>query len=176
MSLHPLAARRARAYGLDAAGYLGIAASIVPIGVALHYLAPPTPLQVIAISAIPPVAAMLWAARAESSASGSTWGKKKLALSVRRGYRSPSFGRALVRNVVKVAIPWQLGHVVAIGAATGGFERHDGLTMTATVMVYPLIGVLALTTVLGSGRGLHDRIAGTRVESLIPVGTSRTDR
>lgn len=171
MSLHPLAARRARAYGLDALGYLGIAASMVPIGVALHYLAPPTPLQVIAISAIPPVAATLWAARAESSVSGSTWGKKKLGLSVRRGDSSPSFGRAVVRNVVKIAIPWQLGHVAAIGAATGGFERQDPLTITATVMAYPLVGVLALTTVLGSGRGLHDRIAGTCVESRTPGGT-----
>jgi hypothetical protein len=53
--------------------------------------------------------------------------------------------------------------MTAIGAAWGGFDENDPLTVTATVLTYPVIGALVLTTVLGSGRAVHDRVARTVV-------------
>jgi hypothetical protein len=173
MHLHPLAGRRACAYALDAIGYVGIAAALVPAGLVLLRVGPPSPGQVVALSAVPPVLAALWAARAESGPTAATWGKRRFGLSVRvrataaglgpAEGAAPGFGRALVRNIVKIAVPWQVGHVVAIGAATGGFDRGDALTMTATIIAYPLIAVWVLAVILGSGRGVHDRLASTAV-------------
>lgn len=81
------------------------------------------------------------------------------------------FPRALLRNAVKVALPWQLGHMVAIGAFYGGFENEDRTTIIATVLTYPVLGVLLAAVALGSGRGLEDRLAGSIVQ---PVAATRS--
>lgn len=172
--LAPLVARRTRAYLRDCLGYLALAAALLPIGIplALHIESPSTARLVgLSTSAIPPVLAALWAARAESTVQGRTWGKRREGLRVVRhqgavahdaGERVP-FARALVRNAVKIAIPWQLGHVVAVGAAYGDFDTGAPGTIVAAALLYPLVIVLIGSGVLGSGRGLHDRIAGTQV-------------
>jgi hypothetical protein len=64
---------------------------------------------------------------------------------------------------VKIGIPWQLGHVVAIGSTFGGFERRDPATLAAAAVVYPLMVVMVVLAARGSGRALHDRLAGTQV-------------
>lgn len=169
--INPLAGRRVLAYGLDALGYLGIAAAMVPLGVWLYLNAPPTVPQTMAISAIPPVLAAAWAAWAESRPAGATWGKRRLGLRVQNGSDaagSPGFGRAFVRNLAKIAIPWQLGHQVAIGAASGAFDDGDPATIGATIATYLVMFGLAGSTLLGRGRGLHDRVAGTRVADARP--------
>lgn len=98
---HPLAVRRARAYALDAVGYLGVAAATVPLGMLVRTVGgEPSRAVVLALSAIPPLVATAWAARAESSTRGATWGKRRLGLRVvadEDSARLP-FGRALVRN------------------------------------------------------------------------------
>lgn len=58
-----------------------------------------------------------------------------------------------------------VGHTVAVGAAFGGFEDGDPVTLTAAVITYPLLAVMIATGVLGEGRALHDRVAGTVVSS-----------
>ncbi|WP_194165118.1 RDD family protein [Pseudactinotalea sp. HY160] len=200
MQIHPLAGRRMRAYLLDATGYLGVAAAMVPAGLVLSRNAPPSPgavlrtrtmfpmsavlpmrtalrtravlpmravfpvRAVLLMSAVPPIVATIWAARAEAGAAHATWGKRRMGLMVatERGPALP-FPRALARNTIKIAIPWQVGHLVAIGAAAGGFDRSDPLTLTAGILIYPIIGVLAVMSAFGSGRGPHDRLTATHV-------------
>lgn len=170
---HHLAARRTRAYSVDALGYLGVAAATIPLGLAVNAsIDEPSMPLVLTLSAIPPVVATVWAARQESSR-GATWGKRRLGLRVLavpsdgaadRARKAPSPRRALVRNAAKIGIPWQLGHCVAVGAAFDGFETGDPLTLAATAVTYPLLAAMIGTVWWGSGRGLHDRIARTRVE------------
>jgi len=66
---------------------------------------------------------------------------------------------------VKIGIPWQLGHVAAMGAAYGGFEQRDAPTYASTMLVYPLIIAMIVVVVFGRGLGLHDRVTGTWVDS-----------
>ncbi|SDE01765.1 RDD family protein [Auraticoccus monumenti] len=163
--MHPLAGRRGRAYALDCLCYLGIAGAMVPVGLAVRHLpALQDPWAVVAVSALPPVVATVLAAWTESGPRGATPGKRRVGLTVRgREGDRPRFGRTLARNAVKIALPWQLGHVVAVLAADGGFERRDPALLTATALTYPVVGLLVGGVLLGSGRPLHDRLAGTTV-------------
>ncbi|ACQ79602.1 RDD domain containing protein [Beutenbergia cavernae DSM 12333] len=165
--MHPLAIRRAKAYALDALSYLGVAAATVPLGLLVRSRGEPSRNAVLAMSAVPPIVATLWAAHAEAATAGATWGKRRMGLEVvdDDGGGRLSYRRALVRNVVKIAVPWQLGHTVAVGAAFGGFDERDPLTIAATTLTYPLIAVGAATAFWGSGRGVHDRAAGSVVVS-----------
>jgi uncharacterized RDD family membrane protein YckC len=163
--MHPLLAARTKAYLRDAVTYLGVAAATVPVGLVLrHEGIGQHPGFLLAVSAVPPLVASVIAARQESGAHRATWGKRRqgLVVTTSSGERVP-FGRALVRNLVKIGIPWQLGHTVAIGAAYGGFERGDPLTLAATAVTYPLVAVMIVAVARGTGRGLHDRVAGTAV-------------
>ncbi|PWH05119.1 hypothetical protein DEO23_15105 [Brachybacterium endophyticum] len=167
----PLALRRGRAYARDCLGYMGIAAALLPIGVPVALGIHDTEIaRVIALvsSSIPPILASLWAARAESAGSAATWGKRRERLQVVAAGPSTgpaSFPRALLRNAVKIALPWELGHVVAIGAVYGDLDdgSSSAPVSAAMILVYPLVLGLLGTVVLGSGIGLHDRLAGTRV-------------
>jgi len=169
--MHPLAARRARAHVTDCAGYLGVAAALLPAGI----LAATTtdlgsrPWYGHLVSAIPPAIATVIAARAESGPRRATWGKRRLGLEVAGSDGAPlTFIRALARNSAKIFVPWQLGHTVAVGAAWGGFEDGDPLTLSASIAVYAVIGLYAWTTLRGSGRGVHDVVADSRVAALTP--------
>lgn len=170
--MNPLAARRARAYALDCAGYLGVAAATVPLGLVVRRLAHGNPSRtlVLGLSALPPVIATVWAALAESGPQGATIGKRRAGLVVvpatSDGREPITMRQAMVRSVVKILVPWQLGHMVAIGAATGGFDDNDALTIGATIVTYPLLGLFAWMVLHGDGRGPHDRVAGTRVVSV----------
>jgi uncharacterized RDD family membrane protein YckC len=166
MRVHPLARRRTIAYAADCMTYLGIAAATVPVGLIIRQVADPSRNAVLTMSAVPPLVATVWAAARESGLRRATWGKRRQGLTFATygaDGAAPTFARALLRNTVKIAIPWQLGHMTAIGAAWGGFDENDPLTVTATVLTYPVIGALVLTTVLGSGRAVHDRVARTVV-------------
>ncbi|EWS82262.1 hypothetical protein BF93_11605 [Brachybacterium phenoliresistens] len=168
-----LGLRRGRAYARDCLGYLGIAAAMVPLGVVVsRRITDPAVLRpvVTAASALPPVLAACWAARAESGPHAATWGKRRESLQVAArvpgeppGPGGISFRRALLRSTVKIAIPWQLGHTVALGAAWGDFDTRAPATLAAAVLTYPLLGAMIGSVVLSPGLGLHDRLAATRV-------------
>lgn len=163
--MHPLAVVRTRAYLQDAARFLGLAVATVPVGITVHRSAavPPRPGTIWAISAVLPVVATVWMAREESRPERATWGKRSRGLEVTTTDGDPPrFARAMLRNTVKIAVPWQLGHTVAIGAANGGFERGSGL-LAVSIGTYAAVGALIGSVALGSGRGIHDRIAGTVV-------------
>src|SRR5690625_240461 len=168
ISPHSLAKRRSLAYVCDCLGYLGIAAATAPLGLLAHRRGwGANKAFVLAASTVPPVAAMLVAARQESGPTGATLGKQhqRLQVTSREGHRL-SYGRALLRNAIKIAIPWQLGHTVAVGTAFGGFDEKDPLTLGATLVVHPLLAALISSVVFGEGYAMHDRIAGSQVRPI----------
>lgn len=178
--MHPLARGRLTGYLLDCSGYLGIAAAMLPLGVGVNLLTDLASHRgyAYAISAVPPAIATLVATRAESGDGRATWGKHRRSLLVvdarcdtsdtRRdasdaGGAPLSVPRALLRNTVKIFVPWQLAHVTGVGAAWGGFEKRDPVTCSATVLTYATLGVFAVMCLRGSGRGPHDLAAGSVV-------------
>ena len=172
--MHPLATRRALAHLTDCAGYLGVCAAIVPVGIVIVTSTDLArkPAFGHLISMVPPAIATVLAARAESGRHRATWGKRRQGLEVTGadGERL-TFARALARNTAKIFVPWQLGHTSTIGGVWGGFERKDPLTYAATVAAYGAIGVHVWRGTRGSGRGVHDLITGSEVvsEGLVPT-------
>jgi uncharacterized RDD family membrane protein YckC len=70
---------------------------------------------VLAVSAVPPLLATAVAARAESGPNAATPGKQRYDLRVEDADSgSLSCGWAVLRNVLKIGLPWQLGHTVAV--------------------------------------------------------------
>lgn len=190
--MHPLARRRATGYLLDCTGYLGIAAAMVPFGLVVNALTDlgPRRSSVTAVSAIPPAIATVLAARAESGPRRATRGKRRSDLEVtafpeqalagasdahdgvtpgpvageQAAHGAPiTVGQGLIRNTVKIFVPWQLGHLSAIGAAYGDFETMRPGTVAASALTYAVIGTFAVMGLRGSGRGPHDLAAGTVV-------------
>lgn len=115
------------------------------------------------------VPAWLLLAVCDASASGATPGKRLLGIRVvaRDGGRVP-FGRALLRNVVKLA-PWEAAHLTInlprnpfidpetgafTGFADGGFRPW---------MVAPYVVAAVWLVALARGRAVHDVLAGTGV-------------
>jgi uncharacterized RDD family membrane protein YckC len=163
--VHPLAARRLSAYGIDMASYLGIAVATVPIGLLVRRRRPRLPEAAVhALGAIPPVAATVWAAAAESSAVGATPGKRRSGLCVRtdRGGRLPA-ARSLLRASAKVLVPWLAGHTAAIHAAHLGDRDPDALLWGSGAIAYASMATGVLLTVFEPGRPLHDRLCGSQV-------------
>jgi uncharacterized RDD family membrane protein YckC len=94
---------------------------------------------------------------------GATIGKRVLKLTVRREGRRPSFGRALVRNLLKVALPWLIGHAAVFAVSTD----PTPLTSAALALAYVLPLVYVVSLVVGRGRTPYDAVVGTVVESEI---------
>jgi uncharacterized RDD family membrane protein YckC len=95
-----------------------------------------------------------------------TPGKLKFGLRVRRdptGERV-SWQRSLLRNLLKLGVPWSLGHLAAIAlAAGGGIDAEIGAVMSMAVPVAYLVSLF-----IGDGRTIYDRLAGTMVISTEP--------
>lgn len=72
-----------------------------------------------------------------------------------------SFASALLRNALKVTVPWTIGHAAAI-ALVGSTTISSGLlTLTAAAYVLPLVYVVTLF--VREGRTPYDRAGGARV-------------
>lgn len=167
--MHPLAARRTRAYARDCVRYLAITVVTAPLSVLAEKAHERGRSREFAwvVSAVPPLIATVVAAGGEAR-SGTTAGKRHHGLRVVSAEGAAvGTGRSLLRNVVKIAVPWQLGHMVAVESAFGGLERRDPLTITAAVVSYTLPAVMIALVCGRQGRALHDRIAGTTV---LPAG------
>lgn len=105
---------------------------------------------------------LLYLALTESSSGHATLGKRWARLRVSDVDGSaPGTGAVWVRNIVK-ALPWQLGH---LGFLRGVLEIQEGLGITLAAGG-TLMGLACAVPALVGGRGLHDRVAGTRVERL----------
>ncbi|SFM97455.1 RDD family protein [Pseudonocardia ammonioxydans] len=169
--MHELAAPRGKAYLRDCVRYLGIAVATAPLGALAGRARERERLHAFAsvVSVVPPLVATVLAARAEARY-GATPGKRSHGLQVTAaGGGSAGTGRCLLRNIAKIAVPWQLGHMATIAGVFGGIERRDPLAVAITVAAYALPAVMVTCVVTGSGRAIHDRIAGTAVR---PAGLS----
>jgi uncharacterized RDD family membrane protein YckC len=95
-----------------------------------------------------------------------TPGKVKYGLRVRRdptGERI-SWGRSLLRNLLKLGVPWTLMHLAVVSvAASLAADALIGAVVSAAV---PIAYVVSLF--VGDGRTIYDRLAGTMVISTAP--------
>ena len=95
----------------------------------------------------------------EASRRRATLGKRWAGLVV-VGPTPGSAGRAVWgRNLVK-ASPWQLAH---LGVSRMLFELQTGWAVVFLVLSLGLLAACAVPALTG-GQGIHDRVAGTRVE------------
>ncbi|GAB3162129.1 hypothetical protein GCM10027059_14100 [Myceligenerans halotolerans] len=72
-----------------------------------------------------------------------------------------SLGAALVRNALKVAVPWTIGHAAAIGLVVSLTVGPGLVVLTAAAYVLPIVYVVTLFA--GAGRTPYDRAARARV-------------
>jgi uncharacterized RDD family membrane protein YckC len=164
-----LALRRIAAWLIDWACIVGWVAVTALIGVPLYIKGVIVPGGLIVLNVIAGlvvvVPVVLAAAVCESSARGATPGKRALRLRVRHGGTGPGFGRALARNVLKIGIPWLIGHaaVYELSAAPSSGEPVPVAAWALTVAAYVLPIVYLACLFLPSGRTPYDRIAGTAV-------------
>ncbi|MFG1825775.1 RDD family protein [Microbispora bryophytorum] len=141
---------------------------LVPVGVALYSAGLRLPVglwNVISfLLLIAPVT--LWCARRESGRFQATPGKRARGLIVvdARSGRPVGFGRALLRNTAKIALPWELGHTVAYGFTTTARNPSEAL-MVLTIVVYVIMFAWLGALFLPSTRTPYDLLSGTRVVS-----------
>ncbi|HEY4153637.1 MAG TPA: RDD family protein [Pseudolysinimonas sp.] len=97
----------------------------------------------------------------DGTARHATPGKRAFGLRVESRGGGPGFARALLRNAVKFALPWELGHtaVFALFGSTGAPPLWVTLVLIAAYGI-PIVSIVLL---LVAGRPLHDRAAGTVV-------------
>ncbi len=107
----------------------------------------------------------LWLAWREAAPRAATPGKRRQGLRVVEAATGEpaGFGRTLLRNVLKVAVPWQLGHQVAFGFATLGDGTIGPGLIAVSVACYAIMGVYLAGLFVGEGRTAYDRLSGTRV-------------
>ena len=156
---------------VDAASFLVLAALLVPLG--LWWLSRGLVFSLVQTNVLGVVVlvapATLWVAIWES-VRGATPGKRLVGLRVIAGNagRRPGFGRALVRAVIKIAVPWELGHTTALALSSG--EDPGAATWMVVALCY-LVGLIMIIGLLvRPHRPPHDRLAGTRVVTAQPVG------
>lgn len=100
----------------------------------------------------------------EGSTRHATPGKRAMRLTVERAAGGGAgFARSLVRNGIKYALPWELGHT-AVFALFGTTTAPPLWVMIVLVATYA-IPIVSLVLLLVTGRALHDRVARTVVGS-----------
>ena len=109
----------------------------------------------------------------ESSAREASIGKRarRLIVVTVSTSRRISRSRALVRNVLKIALPWMVGHAAVfeiVATSTAGAVPVSIWMVTACAYILPIVYVVSLF--IGSGRTPYDRVSGT----IVVVRTSVT--
>ena len=101
----------------------------------------------------------------EGAARHATPGKRVFRLTVERSAGGGAgFARSLVRNGIKYALPWELGHT-AVFALFGSTAAMPLWVAVVLVAAYA-IPIVSLVLLLVTGRALHDRVARTNVASI----------
>jgi hypothetical protein len=164
-----ISGRRIVAWLIDWACILGWVALTAAIGVPL-FLAGVTPTMDVATmnlvgALVVVVPVVIGAAWFESRSRPATPGKRVLALEVLTDGRRPRFGAALVRNALKIGVPWLIGHAavfaITTGSADGGDVPAGAWVLTAAAYVVPLVWIVSLF--IAGGRTPYDRLSGTTV-------------
>jgi uncharacterized RDD family membrane protein YckC len=153
------------ASGLDAVSWLVFPAAALPVGLALHgagFHLPSLVLNALAFVAVI-LPATLWATTQEAAPKCATLGKRRCGLRVARVAtgRAVTRRRALGRNLIKLAIPWELGHTAAFGFAEQPIPGPWIIGLAAATYAVVLINLIGLFT--PSRRTVHDRLSGTVV-------------
>lgn len=163
-------ANRLVAWALDAGCALGWAGVTAAVGIPLYRAGitgtdAPVTLNIVAAATVvlPVTVGLAWL---ESSGRQATIGKRMRRLVVVSAIdRSRiTFGRALGRNAVKVALPWLIGHAAVFSLVEASALGPIGVpvaVLTAAAYVLPLLFVGSLF--IGTGRTPYDRLAGTMV-------------
>ena len=147
--------------------WVGVTAAIgVPL-YAAGVTAPIGPLALNVVSAlvvvVPVVIGLAWAEAGGRQASpGKRWRRLSVVDSATEG--RVTLGRALWRNLLKIGLPWTIGHsaVIAIVATSkDGSVPWSAWILTAAAYVLPLAYVASLF--IRDGRAPYDRAAGTHV-------------
>lgn len=103
----------------------------------------------------------LAAAGFDGTARHATPGKRVFRLRVETVNGGPGFARALLRNAIKYAVPWELGHT-AVFALVGSTAEPRVWVMLVLIAAYA-IPVVSVVLLLVTGQALHDRVAATSV-------------
>ena len=165
MNRHPWA--RSAAWLIDLVWIGGWVAALAAIGATLYATGVVRDLNVAAgnvVSFLVLVAPVTLALAWFESGAHATVGKRIRRLRVvdaTTGARIP-FLRALVRNAVKVAVPWELGHVVVNGLTetSGGVS---GWLMAAAIAANLVPALYVATLFVAAGRTPADWLSGTMV-------------
>ncbi len=160
---------RLLAWLVDWACVLVWVGAVAAVGVPLHLAGVTDGLGTVGLNVVGGLTVVVPVTVALTALEASTWratpGKRTLGLRVaaRDGGRA-SFAVCLLRNTLKVAVPWLLGHaaVFAIVAASASRSVPTGVwALTVAAYVLPIAYVIALF--VGSGRTPYDVASGTSV-------------
>ena len=72
-------------------------------------------------------------------------------------------GRSLARNVIKIAVPWELGHTVALGYVSAASTNVPVWLWVLTAIIYGWLLLNLILLIIPSRKPLHDRVARTNV-------------
>jgi hypothetical protein len=163
--------RRLVAFVIDWCCMLGWIAVVAAVGIPL-YLAGAIQLtgalaqNLIGLTVVVPI--VLAAAWCESRSRAATPGKLALGLSVAHGdaqtRRSVSFPRALLRNTLKLGLPWIIAHVAVfalVDTAASAVTPAWAFWLLGAAYVLPLLWVASL--LLPGARTIYDRLSSTEV-------------
>lgn len=161
--------RRIAAWLIDCVCILGWAAVTALVGVPLYLAGVIRPTSAIVLNIVGAlviiVPVVIAAAVLESRRAAATPGKRVLRLRVSGGRSVPSFGRALLRNALKIGLPWLVGHAAVFALtssrSTGGPTGAAADVSLLVAYILPIAYVICLFV----GRGLtpYDRLSRTRV-------------
>ncbi|MEO7015905.1 MAG: RDD family protein [Leifsonia sp.] len=111
---------------------------------------------------VPVVVAAAWC---ESRPVGATPGKRLMGLVVLTNSRRVPFRLALLRNFLKLGVPWLIGHAAVYAIVTSSNVNHDVpaavWVLTGFAYLIPIVWIVSLF--VGDGRTPYDRICGTNV-------------
>ncbi|WP_448002121.1 RDD family protein [Agromyces bauzanensis] len=172
-----LAGRRIVAWLIDWACIIGWAALTAAVAVPLYFAGVIGSAGVVASNLIAAVVvvvpAVVGAAWFESRAFAATPGKRVLGLEVRTDAGRPGFRVALVRNALKIGVPWLVGHAAAYAIFTSSAETGTvpaGVwVLTGAAYVIPVVWLVSLF--VAGGRTPYDRLSGTTVGTRKRAGT-----
>lgn len=115
----------------------------------------------IATAAVTTFPVTAWLSAWECSRVAASPGKRLAGLHVTaiEGDR-PSPARAIVRNVLKVAIPWELAHAGVWRLADDANDRRSRVLLASSL---GLTAAYAVSALVGDGRTIYDRLTGSVV-------------
>jgi uncharacterized RDD family membrane protein YckC len=159
--------RRLVAFAIDWCCMLGWVAVVAAVGIPL-YLAGAIQLtgalaqNLMGLTVVVPI--VLAAAWCESRSRGATPGKLALGLRVVRRNTRVSFPRALLRNTLKLGLPWIIGHVAVfalVDTAASAVTPAWAFWLLGAAYLLPLLWVASL--LLPGARTSYDRLSSTEV-------------